>query len=94
MSTSKNAKKRRQQVQAKQRREAAGDARPPSADRLPPASDDVIEPSEPGPIGSVADPRDDRDGPGFTAAKGGAANWVIVAVMIAIMAVALVAVFR
>ena len=86
MSTSKNAKKRRQQVQAKQRREAAGDARPPSADRLPPASDDVI--------GSVADPRDDRDGPGFTAAKGGAANWVIVAVMIAIMAVALVAVFR
>ena len=39
-------------------------------------------------------PLDEWDGPGFTAAKGGAANWVLIAVMVAIVATALIVVFR
>ena len=95
MSTLKNAKKRRQQQSAQQRRQGGG---APSTGKggnaLPPASDDVIESTEPAPLVPVADPLDERDGPGFTAAKGGAANWVLIVVMVAIVATALIVVFR
>ena len=67
---------------------------PGGSDPLPPASDTPIEPTGSGLAAPMVGHAEDTDGPGFTPARRGTANWIIVGVAVVVLASAIALVFR